>query len=265
MIELVAGVTVQLGSAQYQHVQEFVANSGNNTVTVANTDADFIYLYGGAGNDTLTTGSGGGYLFGEGGTNMLTGGGGTNVFVADGASGIDTMNGGSGSNLYYIDANSIVHGAGTFNNVIELQQNASLALGSAQLGTDVQQVIFNGGTNSADFHTATSSVFLYGGAGNDTLFGGTGNDFLYGGARHQHVHIRSRLGQGHHRGLDRGNQQHHRPHRALQPRRARHHRPDADHHRRQRRHHLKPHRHQQHHAPGRRQRADGVEFSFRLM
>jgi Ca2+-binding RTX toxin-like protein len=46
----------------------------------------------------------------------------------------------------------------------------------------VQQVILNGGTNTADFHTATSSVYLYGGAGNDTLFGGTGNDFLYGGA-----------------------------------------------------------------------------------
>jgi Ca2+-binding RTX toxin-like protein len=181
MIELVSGVTVQLGSAQYQDVQEFVADGGTNAVTVANTDSDFVYLYGGAGNDTLSTGSGGGYLFGEGGTNVLTGGGGLNVFVADGASGADTMNGGSGSNIYYIDANSIVNGAGTFNTVIELQQNATLTLGSAQLGTDVQQVILNGGTNIADFHTATSSVFLYGGSGNDTLFGGTGNDFLYGG------------------------------------------------------------------------------------
>ena len=180
MIELVSGVTVQLGSAQYQHVQEFVANSGINTVTVANTDADFIYLYGGAGNDTLSTGSGGGYLIGEGGTNVLNGGGGLNVFVADGASGVDTMNGGTGSNVYFIDANSIVNGAGTFNTVAELQQNASLVLGSAR-SAHVQQVVFNGGTNPADFHTATSAVFLYGGSGNDTLFGGTGNDFLYGG------------------------------------------------------------------------------------
>lgn len=181
MIELVAGVTVQLGSAQYVDVQEFVSNGGANVVSVANSDSGFSYLYGGAGNDTLTTGSGGGYLFGEGGTNVLTGGGGENVFVADGASGTDTMNGGSGSNIYYIDANSTVNGAGTFNTVIELQQDATLTLGSAQLGTDVQQVILNGGTNTADFRTATSSVFLYGGSGNDTLFGGSGNDFLYGG------------------------------------------------------------------------------------
>ena len=180
MIELATGVTVQIGGAQYQHVQEFVSNSGNNAATVASTDADFIYLYGGAGNDTLSTGSGGGYLIGEGGINTLTGGGGLNVFVADNAAGIDTMNGGSGSNVYYIDANSIVHGAGTFNTVEELQQNASLTLGSASL-TGVQEVVFNGGTNLADFHTATSQVFLYGGSGNDTLFGGIGNDFLYGG------------------------------------------------------------------------------------
>jgi Ca2+-binding RTX toxin-like protein len=181
MIELVTGVTVQLGSAQYQDVQEFVANGGANAVTVANTDSNFTYLYGGAGNDALSTGSGGGYLIGEGGTNVLTGGGGLNVFVADGSSGVDAMNGGSASNVYFIDANSTVHGAGTFNTVIELQQNVSLALGSAQLGSDIQEVVLNGGTNTADFHTATSSVYLYGGSGNDTLFGGTGNDFLYGG------------------------------------------------------------------------------------
>ena len=104
------------------------------------------------------------------------------MFVADGASGVDTMNGGSGSNIYFIDGNSTVHGAGTFNTVIELQQNVSLTLGSAQLGSDIQEVVLNGGTNTVDFHTATSAVYLYGGAGNDTLIGGTGNDFLYGGA-----------------------------------------------------------------------------------
>jgi Ca2+-binding RTX toxin-like protein len=182
VIELVSGISAQLGSAQYQDVQEFVSTSGANAVTVANTDSNFSYLYGGAGNDTLSTGSGGGYLIGEGGTNVLSGGGGLNVFVADSGAGVDTMNGGSGSNIYYIDNNSTVHGAGTFNTVIELQQNASLTLGSAQLGTDVQQVILNGGTNTVNFTSATSAVFLYGGAGNDTLFGGTGNDFLYGGA-----------------------------------------------------------------------------------
>ncbi len=182
MIELAPGVTVQLGSSQYQDVQEFVADGGTNVVTVANTDANFVYLYGGSGNDTLSTGSGGGYLIGEGGTNVLNGGGGLNVFVADGASGVDTMNGGTGNNVYFIDGNSKVHGAGTFNTVEELQQGVSLTLGGAQLGTDVQEVVLDGGTNTVDFHTATSTVYLYGGSGNDTLIGGTGNDFLYGGA-----------------------------------------------------------------------------------
>ncbi|PWT84366.1 MAG: hypothetical protein C5B56_15750 [Proteobacteria bacterium] len=182
IIELVPHVTLQLGSSQYQDVQEFVAYGASNSVSVANSDADFVYLYGGSGNDTLSTGSGGGYLLGEGGTNSLTGGGGLNVFVADGASGVDTMNGGSGNNVYYIDGNSTVHGAGTFNTVVELQQNVSLALNSAQLGSDVQEVVLSGGTNTADFSSATSSVYLYGTAGNDTLLGGSGNDYLFGGA-----------------------------------------------------------------------------------
>ena len=180
VVELVAGITVQLGSAQYQDVQEIVSNGGTNAVSVAAGNSNFNYLYGGTGDDTLTTGSGGGYLIGEGGTNVLTGGGGTNVFVADGGAGVDTMNGGSGSNIYFIDANSTVHGAGTFNTAIELQQNVSLALGSSQLGSDIQEVVLSGGANTVDFHTATSQVFLYGGAGNDSLFGGSGSDFLYG-------------------------------------------------------------------------------------
>jgi Ca2+-binding RTX toxin-like protein len=182
VIQLTASVTVQLGSAKFLNVNEYVANSGTNVVSVASTDHGFKYIYGGAGSDTLSAGSGGGYLIGEGGTNVLTGGGGTNVFVADGASGVDTMNGGTGSNVYFIDSHSTVHGAGTFNTVVELQQGVSLTLGSAQLGTDVQEVVLNGGTNTADFHTAAGAVFLYGSSGNDTLFGGTGNDFLYGAA-----------------------------------------------------------------------------------
>ncbi len=182
MIELGASVTVQLGSAQYQDVQEFVADNGSNAVSLANTDTDFVYLYGGAGNDTLSTGAGGGYMIGEGGNNTLHGGAGLNVFVADGASGVDTMNGGSGNNVYFIDGLSTVHGAGTFNTVIELQQNVSLTLGGAQLGSDVEEVVLNGGNNTVDFHTATSPVYLYGGAGNDTLTGGSGGDFLSGGS-----------------------------------------------------------------------------------
>ena len=35
VIELVSGVTVQLGSSQYQDVQEFVGNSGANAPALA--------------------------------------------------------------------------------------------------------------------------------------------------------------------------------------------------------------------------------------
>ena len=60
---------------------------------------------------------------------------------------------GSASRLHGIDLPTDVRSAW----VMETRRTA-LVLGSAQLGTNIQQVIFNGGTNSAYFHTATSSV-----------------------------------------------------------------------------------------------------------
>jgi Ca2+-binding RTX toxin-like protein len=92
------------------------------------------------------------------------------------------MNGGTGSNIYLIDSHSVVHGAGTFNTVEELQQNVTLMLGIGPVNSDIRQVVLSGGTNNVDFHAATNEVFLYGASGNDILIGGTGNDFLYGGA-----------------------------------------------------------------------------------
>ena len=163
------------------HVQEVILNGGTNFVSGIGS-SDFLYLYGGSGNDTLTAGSAGGYLFGLGGTNTLNGGtGGTNVFVGGGG-GSDAMNGGTGasSNIYFVDHLDTVIGAGAFNTVIELEQNVSLTLGGALLGNNVQELVLNGGANTADFSAATSSVYLYGGAGADTLKGGTGNDYLYG-------------------------------------------------------------------------------------
>jgi Ca2+-binding RTX toxin-like protein len=75
-----------------------------------------------------------------------------------------------------------VHGAGTFNTVMELQRDVSLTLGSPQLGSNVQEVVLAGGNNTVDFSSATTAVYLYGGSGNDTLEGGAGHDFLFGGA-----------------------------------------------------------------------------------
>ena len=74
-----------------------------------------------------------------------------------------------------------VHGAGAFNTVMELTQSVTRIFGSGPLASNVQELVLSGGTNSADFSAAVSTVYLYGGTGNDTLKGGTGSDFLYGG------------------------------------------------------------------------------------
>ena len=80
LIELTAGVNLAYGT-NFTGITEFVSNVGTNTVDFA-ADTNFAYLYGSTGNDTLTLGSGGGYMFGEGGTNVLNGGANaTNLFV----------------------------------------------------------------------------------------------------------------------------------------------------------------------------------------
>ena len=84
---------------------------------------------------------------------------------------------------------------------------SSLTLGSAQLGTNMQEVVLQrrhqlGGLPHCDELRSISTAA----AGDDTLFGGTGNDFLYGGAGTNTFKFASRLGQRHHHGLDRGDQ-----------------------------------------------------------
>jgi hypothetical protein len=52
------------------NVQEVVLNSGTDTVDFS-ADFNAIYLYGGAGNDTLFGGTGNDFLFGGTGTNTF--------------------------------------------------------------------------------------------------------------------------------------------------------------------------------------------------
>ena len=175
LIEGSADVTVVLGTTNALGIQEFVANSGDNTISVANSDTDFVYLYGGSGNDTMSSGSGGSYLFGEGGANTLTGGGGTNVFIGGGG-GSNIMNGGAGNNVYYTTGSDTIHGAGTYNTDVLLTTDVNLSLGSS----DVQLVILNSGTNSVSMAGSNQFDYLYGGAGNDTLATGADGGYLIG-------------------------------------------------------------------------------------
>jgi hypothetical protein len=80
------------------------AAAGDDAITLdSSVDLDAI-LYGGAGNDTLTGGSGDDRLYGGLGANTLVGGAGDDVLVSIGGAKTDRLTGGAGRDSFWFDA-----------------------------------------------------------------------------------------------------------------------------------------------------------------
>src|SRR5213080_3844858 len=142
---------------------------GNDTITLneSNGALPAALLFGGAGNDTLTGGSGADQLFGQGGNDRMIWNPGEGSDLNEGGDGIDTIeiNGGNGAETFTTTAN------GTrvrFDRVTP-----------APFFLDM-----NGGDDSftAGNGLATLiSLSIDAGAGNDSITGSDGNDSLLGG------------------------------------------------------------------------------------
>ena len=185
----------------------------NLTLDEANGALPAAQLFGGAGNDTLTGGSGADQLFGQdgndtllgkGGNDLLFGGDGNDVLTGgtgndqvfgqdgndrmiwspgdgsdlfEGGAGTDTaeVNGGNGSETFSITAN------GTRVRFDRLDP----APFSIDVGTTENLVLnANGGDDVITAGNGLASLIqltIDGGAGNDTITGGDGNDVLLGG------------------------------------------------------------------------------------
>ncbi len=185
----------------------------NLTLDEANGALPAAQLFGGAGNDTLTGGSGADQLFGQdgndtllgkGGNDLLFGGDGNDVLTGgtgddqvfgqdgndrmiwnpgdgsdlfEGGAGTDTaeVNGGNGSETFSITAN------GTRVRFDRLDP----APFSIDIGTTENLVLnANGGDDVITAGNGLASLIqltIEGGAGNDTITGGDGNDVLLGG------------------------------------------------------------------------------------
>ncbi len=177
----------------------------DNNILDASGFSGSVWLYGGAGNDTLRAGSGTAYLDGGSGQDTLVGGAGDDTLVGAngsgdiitggagtdtiyGSQGADTITGGAGSDtIYGGGAGSFISGGTGPDTIIAGGNNDTI------YGNGGQDVIVAGGSNDviyADNLAGTGDTgavsYLYGtykgeaGVGTDTLIGGKGNDFLYG-------------------------------------------------------------------------------------
>ena len=148
--------------------------SGNDTL-LGKGGNDF--LFGGAGNDTLTGGDGDDQVFGEAGNDRMIWNPGDDTDLFEGGSGTDTaeVNGGNGAEIFTLTAN------GTRVRFDRLEPGPF----SLDIGTTENLVLnMNGGDDSFSATgnlAALIGVTVDGGTGNDTILGSNGADILLGG------------------------------------------------------------------------------------
>ena len=200
--------------ANTSRVQVF-GQAGNDVITLdeVNGALPAANLFGGAGNDTLTGGSGADQLFGEAGNDTLSGKGGADLLF--GGAGNDTLTGGDGDDQMFGQAgndrmiwnpgdDSDLMEGGEGNDTAEINggngaevftatangtrislDRVSPAPFTVDIGSTENVVInMNGGddTFSATGNLAALATFTVdGGTGNDRILGGNGADTLLGG------------------------------------------------------------------------------------
>jgi Ca2+-binding RTX toxin-like protein len=189
--------------------------AGNDTITLdeANGALPQANLFGGAGNDVLTGGSGADRLFGQSGNDILLGKGGNDSLF--GGDGNDVLTGGSGDDQVFGEAGNDrmiwnpgdgtdLNEGGAGNDTVEVNGgNAAEQFTVTPNGTRVRfdrvnpapfsidigttenlQVNMNGGDDTftgANGLATLIQISVDGGAGNDTITGSDGADKLSGG------------------------------------------------------------------------------------
>jgi hypothetical protein len=102
------GLLVQNGSWAAMRIGNYDsvvvdAGAGHDAVSLAASLSVNAILYGGAGNDTLTSGAGDDRLYGGLGANTLAGGAGDDVLVSIGGRATDILTGGGGNDSFWVD------------------------------------------------------------------------------------------------------------------------------------------------------------------
>lgn len=163
---------------------------GNDYIRVKNTTLA-VSVFGGAGNDTITTAEGNDYVEGGLGNDAINLGDGDDYAIGNdetdtlfGGNGNDTLTGGPGRNLMYGEAGDDLLGGGNRPDTMFGGPGNDRMLGrqggDALIGEDGDDTL-DGGTGNDGILGGNGFDLLIGGAGNDTLRGGFDDDTLRGG------------------------------------------------------------------------------------
>jgi Ca2+-binding RTX toxin-like protein len=148
---------------------------GNDTINAATQTANFS-TYAGAGNDTVTGGSGNDNIYGQDGNDVIVGGNGNDLIWGEG--GVDSLTGGNGDDTLIADSLDTLVSGGSGIDWVYYIDNGNVTLDAGANGIEV--VLTLGGSDTINAATQTANFAAYAGAGNDTITGGSGNDGLFG-------------------------------------------------------------------------------------
>jgi Ca2+-binding RTX toxin-like protein len=161
---------------------EFYGELGDDVLSAAASDV-FMYVRGGNGNDTLTTGSGNDDIDGGNGNNTINSGAGNDVINT--GSGTDLVIAGSGNdNVDTFDGNDTIYG-GDGNDDLDGRAGDDLIYGengNDVLWGDTGNDTIDGGSGDDTIDAGDGNDTIHSGLGNDLLIGGNGNDSLIGTA-----------------------------------------------------------------------------------
>ncbi len=146
----------------------------------ANPNDDKDVVYGGAGNDTITTGDDADIIFGGSGNDTIDGG--IDADTIDGGDGDDLIIGGEGSDVIDGGAgnDTIYAGLGSSPDALNIRDDGTDAFGPDMVTNNGMDIV-HGGDGNDIIYGADDNDTLYGDAGDDYINGGIDNDTLYGG------------------------------------------------------------------------------------
>ncbi len=159
------------GTDTIASIERVVLTGGNSANFIKASDfSGNIYLYGGAGNDTLQGGSQNDFLYGGEGDDEINGGsrhsnisGGKGNDIINGGKGVDTLR--ETTEFDFTLTNTSLSGVDGIDQLISIERAVLSGRNSDNI---IDASAFTGGT------------YLYGRGGDDTLIGGSGNDHIYG-------------------------------------------------------------------------------------